>query len=275
MRSVLILGIAVSLALSACASGPNLPSLVEQRQVLEQRALGRYEGGDLVDAAHNFRQAVQLAELADDRNALITNLLNLGSVESERGHHDAALRAFERASSLAALEHRDDLELRAVAGLAEVNYRLNNNEDAALLYRRLIEHPATRGDRELQIMAWNGLALCALDEGDLDAAARHLAHAESLGETAATLLNRATLELRRGDLATAEKAVRRALALDRASGYVAGIAGDLEVLGEVTRLGGDEGEAQLYFSQSLSLYQQLQSQAAVERLRRRQQALSR
>ena len=269
-----VLGLTFSL-LGGCASEPTLSTLIEQRQVVEQRALGRFESGDLVNAAQNYRQAAQLAELADNRVALVTNLVNLGAVEHQLGNYDAGLLAYERALRLAAMERRADMELRAIAGLAEINYRQGNRDVAKELYQQLIDHPAARGDSELQIMALNGLALCLLDGNDTDAATRYLARAEALGETPATLLNRATLELRRGELAGAEKAARRALELDRASGYVPGIASDLEVLGELSRLSGEEEEAHLYFTQSLSLYEQLRSPSAILRLRQRRDALSR
>lgn len=272
MRSGTVLCIVA--LLGGCAAAPTLPSLVEQRQIYEQRAMGRYGTGDLVDAERNFREAVQWAELADDRAALIANLLNLGAVYGELGDHPAAVQAYGRALDLAALEQRTLLELHALAGLAEIRYRQRDRTGAAGLYQRLIAHPGIRGHRDLQVMALNGLALCAMQSGDMDAAAGYLTRAEALGETAATLLNRATLDLRRGALALAEAAARRALELDRDSGYVPGIAGDLEVLGEVARLNGDAQQARLYFTQSLSLYQQLKSPASIERVRRRRAALS-
>ncbi|QKK12470.1 MAG: tetratricopeptide repeat protein [Pseudomonadota bacterium] len=177
-----VLGLTFSL-LGGCASEPTLSTLIEQRQVVEQRALGRFESGDLVNAAQNFRQAAQLAELADNRVALVTNLVNLGAVEHQLGNHDAGLLAYERALRLAAMEQRADMELRAIAGLAEINYGQGNRDVAKELYQQLIDHPAARGDSELQIMALNGLALCLLDGNDTDAAARYLARAEALGET--------------------------------------------------------------------------------------------
>lgn len=259
--------------IAGCAAAPALPTLVEQRQVLERRAMGRYEGGDLQAAAHNFREAVQLAVIADARPAIIVNLLNLGAVESEQGHYEAAAEAFERAANFAEKEHDSASQLRAMAGKAELDYRQGRHASAESLYQRLAAHPAAQGNRDLQRLAFNGLTLCALEIGNEVRAETYVVRAEALGEAAATLQNRATLELRRNALDAAQRAAQRALELDRASGYILGIAGDLELLGEVARRRRADEEAQLYVTQSLALYEQLGMQSAVERLRQRRDAL--
>lgn len=270
MRAVAaVCGVALG-TLVGCASAPTLPTLVEQRQVYEQRAQDRYQSGELADAVANFRQAVHLAELADDSDALLTDLLNLGSATSEFGRYEAAAAAaaFERARKLATVDGRDELALRAMVGVAQVDYRRGDHAGAQALYQQVMERSPS-GDRQVRNMALNGLALCALAGGDMDAADRYLTQAQALDDSASTALNRATLALRRGRVEDAERAANRALTLDRSAGYVPGIANDLEVLGEAQRRLGKDQEARLNFTQALSLYEQLQASAAVDRIRRR------
>ncbi len=252
-----------------CASAPTLPTLVEERHVYEQRALDRYASGELADAVANFRQAVRFAELADDRNALMVDLLNLGAVADESGLGDDAAQAYRRAHSLAQVTGRSDLELQALNGLAQVRYRAGDCAQASQLYATLLSHPAATGDNRGRIMALNGLALCAMQEERLEAAEDYLTQAASLGERPATALNRATLALKRDRAEEAERAARRALELDRSAGYVPGIANDLELLGEALRRQGRADEAHLSLTQALALYRQLQNADAVQRVQRR------
>lgn len=251
------------LLLQGCASAPAQAPLEEARQTYEDRARNRFETGDLTAAAYNFRRSVELAEMADDRVSLVTSLLNLGGTLSLLDRHADAGAAYRRAGELASLYDLPDLEVRASSGLAELAYRRGDMLEAGARYRRLIDHPGIHRHPMAHGSVLNGLALSLLAQGRLDEAERHLRTAESLlaslsaSGQSATLLNRATLELRRGSLERAAGAARSALTIDRENGYTPGIAADLELLGQVMQRRGDHAGARLHFDQARNLYEQL------------------
>ena len=255
--------IGIVLMLQACASAPPQAPLEEALRTYEERARNRFETGDLSAAAYNFERSVALAEMANDHASMVTNLLNLGGTLSLMGQQRDAETAYQRAVKLAALNDQTEMEIRALSGLAELAYRRGDLVGATAQYQQLLHHPDLVRHPMVDGAVRNGLALSAMAMGRLEQAERHIQVGESLMSSltaagqSATLLNRATLELRRGALSVAADAAESALAIDRESGYTPGIVADLELLGQIGRRQGNLGEARIYFGQALSLYQRL------------------
>ncbi len=268
------------LLVSACSSAPVQAPLEEARSTYQQRARARFETGDLGGAAHNFRRAFALAEMADDHDSMIANLLNLGGTLTLMGEYDSAGSAYQQAKRRASLHHKPEWEMRALSGLAEIAYRKGNAGVAAERYRQLLDHPGTRSDVAVRSTALNGLALSEMSTGNLEAANQHLKEAEALipsvsaSGKSATLLNRATLELRQDSFASAARAANAALAIDREIGYTPGIAADLELLGRINEKQGKVAQARLYFTQALNLYKHLEQNEASVRVQSQLESLS-
>ncbi|GAB4348283.1 MAG: hypothetical protein Kow006_08820 [Gammaproteobacteria bacterium] len=280
MNRRLIPILVLTLGLQACASAPPGAPLLEARQKEEERAQERFRSGDLAEAASHFERAVTLAEMAADQGSVIANLLNLGTALMLMGDYERARPVLERSESEARALGRHDLEARALSALGELAYRNGDPAAARNRYRQLLSDPDLAKSPALRSAALNGLFLLEMRANRLETAERHLEQAErqmdALTEVgrSAVLLNRATLELRRGRYAASVATAEQALAIDRAAAYSPGIAADLELLGECYRRMGETDKARLYLRQALTLYERMGQRPQAERLQEAVESLS-
>lgn len=260
-------------ALGGCASTPLRPPLVESYQAFESRAQENVATGNVPAALTDAREALHAAELADNRAAMVTNLLNIGVLQTELGAYDAARSAYARAHQIAMWRADDLATAQAASGLAEVAYRQGDLQTAYRAYRRLAEDPSVTANGALHVVVLNGLALSAAALDRMDEARQLLAEAQRFAGSApktalaATLLNRATLELRSGRLDRADQAARQALEIDRRAENTVGIAADLDLLGQIAARRGQAATAAMYRRQTLVLYDRLGAAVAAQRVR--------
>lgn len=179
-----------------------------------------FETGELDGALHHFLAALELAyRLGEDRRcAGITN--NLGTICTLRGEREAAI------------EH---------------------HREALAIFRRL-------GDPLGEAQTLHNLGIAYRDLEQVDDADRCFADAARAAEAAGearlfglSLVARAELRLRKGELATAERMARMALLRFDVHNSLFGLAEAHRVLGTVARLRGDLAAARANLDRALDL----------------------
>lgn len=234
----------LSVMVTACG-GPALTPLQSQYQSEAERASRYHARGELPRALAAYQESLRWAEVADDRLAMLTQELNVGALALVLGDWTLAERSFQRAQSMALALSDSTSELQARLGLAQVNLRQGRFDTARQTFQQALE--AVRGrDAAATLVALNGLGLTQQALGQTAAARATLLEAESLARAqgdqrllAATLANRAVLALRAGELESARQSLTEAVALDRATENLPGLAHDLLVLTQVRQRQGE------------------------------------
>lgn len=190
-----------------------------------------------------------------------TRSLNLlGAIDFERGALDPAERRF--AAALARAERLGDslLAARAANNLASVSHLRGEPERALGLYRSALLAYERIGDRRGTAETWHNVGITfrlmqAWDQAD-DAAAEAVRHAEQAGEptlVALALTGRAELELDRGGLDLAARALARARELAADAGDEIGAAEARRLEGVLLLREGDPAAAIIAAEEALAV----------------------
>jgi len=153
--------------------------------------LGRlhYQLGDHLTVLEHTHRSLALAQELRDPLGEAQALGNLGAVEVRRGHHDAALRHFERARATACRLPDDPRpKMNAIANLGDLYSRLGRHTDAIdQLHRALcVGHEIGYPPREAVVRGYLGAAY--LRAGDTAAAIDHLRRALDIAKECGDLL---------------------------------------------------------------------------------------
>ncbi|MBK8753683.1 MAG: tetratricopeptide repeat protein [Candidatus Competibacteraceae bacterium] len=240
------------LLLAACG-GPALTPLQAQYQREQERALRYHARGELPRALQAYQDSLRWAEIADDRAAIVTQALNLGTVALALGEWALAESSFQQAQRTAVELRNVASEWRARLGLAQVSLRQGRFEAALTAFQHALAEVRER-DTAAALVALNGLGLAHQGLEQWSDAYRALREAEILARAhgnerllAATLANQAALALRTGQFSPAATRLDEAIALDRNTENLPGLAQDLALLARVREQMGDgPGALDLY-----------------------------
>lgn len=241
--------------LAAC-SGPTLTPLKAQYQREQERALRYHARGELPRALQAYQDSLRWAEIADDRAAMVTQALNLGMVALALGEWALAEQSFQQAQRTAVGLQEATAVWRARLGLAQVSLRQGRFAAAMTAFQQTLEDVRER-DVAATLAALNGLGLAHQGLEQWSGAQQVLREAETLARAhgderllAATLANQAALALRTGQVRPAATNLDEAIALDRKTENLPGLAQDLALLARVREQMGDAPGAQDLYRQA-------------------------
>jgi tetratricopeptide (TPR) repeat protein len=119
-------------------------------------ALARYEAGNLFEAAHDIRLALDVHRAEGNKADTGNALWILGSIQLGQGHPDQALRTAHEAVDIA-LELRDHVaEGCWLLGLADAHQACGHLDEALTAYHRSATLHRRLGDRTREALAWHG-----------------------------------------------------------------------------------------------------------------------
>lgn len=236
--------------------GPALTPLQSQYQREQERARRYHARSELPRALQAYQDCLRWAEMSDDRPAIVAQALNIGAIALTLGEWTLAEQSFQRAQRRAT-ELRDATgQLQAQLGLAQVRLRQGQFEVARIAFQQALEAARDR-DVAATLMALNGLGLVQQGLGQWSNAQKTLSAAAAQARThgdsrllAATLANQAALALRTNEIQQAAAILKEAVALDRETENLPGLAQDLALLAQVRERQGDPSGAQDFYRQA-------------------------
>lgn len=267
--------------LAAC-SGPALTPLQAQYQRGEERALRYHARGELPQALQAFQNNLRWAEIADNRSAMMAQALNVGAVALALGEGALAEQSFAQARQIAARSADRSHVIRAQLGLAQVALRRKRFEIARAEFQQALAEARELRDVAATLVALNGLGLVQKMLGEKDVAREHWREAEVLARAVGekrllgtTLANQATLDLQTGDVRQAILRLEEAIALDRETENLPGLAQDLALLGRAYEQQGDQPNALQHYQQARTIVQHTGQRAELQRYNRETERLER
>lgn len=216
-----------------------------------------YKQGCYAAALKSYYRAYELYSASDQPAGVAMSLNNIGNVHRAKGEPAGALKYFEEAATLYA-RSGDRQGLRQVlanraAALMDLG-RLDQAE-AALARAEKIELPDTAGF--LSLVVNRGILLTR--RGDFQAAEKALAAAlakpqASEPDAAAAYYAMGRLKMEMKQLQSAAGYFQAALKADQAAGFYAGMADDLQMLGDAHSRLGEPDAALDYWKRSVRIY---------------------
>lgn len=174
-------------------------------------AATRYQEGRPADALRAYQRAYSLAERIDDSGRLALALLGQGASALRLGRHEAARAAYALARDEAQRGGESGRALQAALGLAESARQQGHLVQAATGFAGVLADPA--GGAAERARAANGLALVHLAQGETALAERLLADARpQIPESDRELLAATLANQARARLAQGQPAAALALA---------------------------------------------------------------
>ncbi|MBX3275230.1 MAG: AAA family ATPase [Sandaracinaceae bacterium] len=180
----------------------------------------RHEGR-AADSLAAAERALRLARDHADARAWANALGTLARLHYELGRTASAPLLFRRALAEAARLGELHLEGTLAAHLGAIEQIAGRDPGGALLVRAA-DRLRRSGDRRAEALAWSNIAVCRLEQGQLDAALEASARARALAapiehQRTLGLVERteACVALERGDDGDAEERLRRAIATTR------------------------------------------------------------
>lgn len=244
--------------LTACG-GPQLSPLQSQYRREQERALRYHALGELPRALRAYQDSLHWAEISDDRAAITAQTLNVGAIALMLGDWALAEQSFRRAQRTSGELQDAAGALQAQLGLAQIGLRQSRWTEAEIGFRQVLQAAHDR-DTAVVLMALNGLGLVYQGLERWADARQTLHEAETLARTygdqrllAATLANQASPALQSGDARRAVTVLEEAMALDRVTENLPGLAQDLALLGRAREHMGDEPGAQDAYRQARSI----------------------
>ncbi|OAH10251.1 tetratricopeptide repeat protein [Streptomyces jeddahensis] len=125
----------------------------------------RLTGGPLPDAAELFREAADLAQRVDDRQALQNAMFGLGDTYRQLGRLDAAVEPLGRAGDLAHENGDAEAEVHAILSLSLAQSTLGDGAAALDAADRLHRLAAATGDALTEARSWNARFTALLSMG--------------------------------------------------------------------------------------------------------------
>ncbi len=264
-------GAVLLMGLAACSS-PALTPLQMQYQRGEERALRYHARGELSQALQAFQDNLRWAEMMDDRPAIVTQALNVGMIALALGELPLAEQRFAQAQRVALGVSDQGGQLRAQLGLAQVELRRERWVAAQTEFQQALAKARELRDTAALLVALNGLGLVRKALGEPAAAHEYWREAETwaraTGERrllAATLANRAALDLRAGNVRQASVRLEEAIALDRELENLSGLAQDLGLLAQIRQQEGRIPDALELYRQARTIAQHTGQHAWVQR----------
>lgn len=243
--------------LAACSSLPKSPDRVTALETTAwttyQAGLRQYHEGRYEQAVAYFERALALHASVDHRTGTVQDLTALGRAHLARGEQAPARAAFMRAKDACRGLRHPDLEAQVLGGLAAAALADGELDQAHDLLRSALALPLAEPGPERAVLR-HDLGVVLYRQGDAVAAEEQLRAALAMHEDAgdhqgiaAACHALARLRAAVGDPQGAMDLALRALARDRARENPPGVAGDLMLLGELSRrLGRDEDAASYY-----------------------------
>jgi tetratricopeptide (TPR) repeat protein len=257
----LLLGLLLSLVLSACSAPPGKPANAAQSSAQAAnlngtRALRR---GDLAAALAAYGEALAAAESVEDFDAAGTSLLNLAVVHARLGQMEAAHARLDR---IVNAPQRYSAVLQRQAAARKALLYLDAGAQGTAL------HWADRAQADcaepcsLTPAMTNLRAFIALDRGEAPRAAGLAARAAELAAAAGLDMEQANAlrlqgraETKLGNTTLAAEALTRALQIDRELGLPERIALDLMHAGENEERRGQAGAAREFYERAMQVCQ--------------------
>ena len=251
----------VALLVGGCAAAPQPALAPTQERIAEAATRGTAlaRAGDNAAAALSFQEALRIARMIEDADAIAVQAINLSIVYQRLGH-DAAAR-----SALGVVLHderRRFPELRLVqARLRQAILELAQGDaPAAARQAQVAGQQCARIGCEHGAAILNVQAAAALEAGDAQQSLSLSLAAESAArpradhaETANALRNAGRARAALGDAGAAIGALEQALEIDRALADPRKILADLEELARVSVARGDADAARDYAQRALSI----------------------
>lgn len=252
---LLFLTLSITL-LAACASPQRATTAVLATDRHLQAGSRLYQAGQLTEARAAFQRASNAAEMIDDSQRLTDALLAIGASELLLGDFAAADQSYRRALREASAEGLAIPATQASIALAETTRRRGEHGQALSQFRAIREQAGLSADQRAQID--NGMALCLMASGELEAAERTLppTSGEPSPLQASTLANQARLRMLQGQPAQAETLANKALSLDRQLHHPPAIAADHALLGEILQRSGRKEEAERHVEIANRIFRQ-------------------
>lgn len=261
MKRCHLLFLTLSITLLAACTSPQRPTTAVLATDRHLQAGSRlYQAGQLTEAKAAFQRAINAAEMIDDSQRLTDALLATGASELLLGDFAAADQSYRRAQREARAEGLSIAATQASIALAETTRRRGEHGQALSQFRAIREQAGLSADQRGQID--NGMALCLMASGDLEAAERILpafeqvASGEPSASQASTLANLARLRMLQGQPAQAETLADKALSVDRQLHHPPAIAADHALLGEILQRAGRNEEAQRHLETANRIFRQ-------------------
>ncbi|WP_433616707.1 TIR domain-containing protein [Dactylosporangium sp. CA-139114] len=177
----------------------------------------------------------------DSPREVISNLSYVADARRQQSNYEGQLKAIQRARYYNKRAPDPDVEMSLDVMLGGAHYDAGRVRKASAVYQGVLERAMDLGDQLTVAEVHSGLALCHVDTGDLDEARRHIESAsavarclrdEGVAIRAQLLLNRAVIDLFRGDAAEALDAAELAAteAQARADDILVGKCLDIQAL---------------------------------------------
>lgn len=234
------LGICVVLSVVCGCMGrgerPDSPRLAEAKRLATQGSKW-YRQGCVKRAEQYFFQALEASRLVDDVEGMVRAHNNLAAVAMAQGYYDEASGYLREALELNERVKSTEEGPIILGNLGSLAYKLGRLQEAERFWREALAASEGGPRHSGLVLHLNNLGMLMRQEGKLTEAedvlrrALNVAGQQGQGSTANTHFQLALLAQTRSDLATAERHLSTALALDREAENARGIAQDLEHLG--------------------------------------------
>lgn len=252
-----------SFFLLACSSGPSPPPLAVKNQNMQENAARHFQECKITPALEEYREALFLAELRDDREAIAFGLMNLGTVQLALGDFKAAEKQFLQ-SGKQFNELGDSLaQIQVAINLGNIQVKTGRFDLGIATYHRAMEllNQEKEAPPLFRVVILNGLGTAYKGLGQYQVALDALNQAEILArelsatrELAATLMNKSRFFLEQGEMAAALIHANQALDLDRAMENLQGIGADFTMLGLIAEKQGLKDKAKNHFLRAANVF---------------------
>lgn len=268
-RKPFLAAAAALLLFAACSSAPKVKEEIFERR---NQAARHLESGNRYFRDAQYEQALAFYELAlddytalDDREGRVTAYNSIGKVHFLAGDLDLAMERYIAARELAESAGRPVLILQAVNNIGEVYLRRGQNDEAAELFRRILEnHPVREVNSPELAVLYHNSGVVLRNQGRLDEAVAEAEKAVELNRSAKRFEELASnyylvssVYFRREAYPEALRYAELALEYDKRMENSPGIAQDLLAIGTIGERTGRTAEAHDMYKRAFLVYRSL------------------
>ena len=211
-------------------------------------------------ALKEYEKAIRLANETKNVRLNIALIMNSGLIHSKIGNYSKALNNFRKAMEGLKYDNSDLLERLILNYMANVYYKLGDNETSSRIYDIALQKSISAKDINMQASILNNIGINCLMQNDYGKAEKYLqqtlkiqSNMKNVHRYASTLNSLAFINLKSGNISKALKYLEKSLPLARQAENLFILADCLNMLGESYMKLKDFQRASDYLSESLQI----------------------